>query len=222
MVLLMLPLCWGCSINATQAMRTRFLSHDLKPEKIDLHSGSKCSDTEPIILVNAQKNINKKYVFFKNLGHSHYFLQNEFIDMVIKHLESQLLEGKINVLIDEDLSINRLKNRLFLKEITREEFDNKEKIMINLIGLHGQDKASIDTWKIKVIQISLEEAYASYSSPEPEIVKIKIQIPSMNFAKIYTGVSHDADFYKVIAEAAHLAIVGFIQDPVFQKFVKCQ
>jgi len=210
-------------------MRARFLSDDLKPEKIDLNRGSKCSDTGPILLVNEQRKINRQYVFYEQFGHSHYFLINDFVDIVIQHLEAQLLESNIVAINSRDFSISRLNNRLSLLnlqlqsgEIKRKEFNYKTRIIGKLKEQFAKGKITPDTWKNKSIFVSLEEAYASWSSPEPEIVKIKIKIPSLNYVRIYTGKSRDVDFYKVIAKATRAAIWQFFNDPVFRKFVKCE
>ena len=222
LVLLLLPLLGACSVNATDEMRARFLSADLKPEKRDLYSGNNCQGKEILMLVNAQKEMDTEYVFFKNMGHSHYFIQSEFVNFVIKHLEGQLLKGGVPVLIEEDFILTALENRLSFGEITRKEFEKKRMLIAGLAGKGRAGKSKKNDWRIKAVEISLEQAFASYSSPDPEIVSIKIEIPMLNFTEVYTGEAHSSDFYKVMAYATHNALAAFIQDPLFSKFMKCQ
>lgn len=227
MLLWMLPLFWGCSHNAIKPMQFHFNSDELKPEKIDLKTGSKCPGTMPLLLMNAQQ-VDRKHVFLKNLGHSHYVQENEFINLVIQHLEKQLAEGKIVTVhkyvmdqLDVDGGIADLAMTLKIKNLGEGRITA---IVDYVTGKHVKGQRIIVVPDTRLIMVALEGARSRYIHrlQMPGEVKIHIVIPAVNYAKTYVGESSDPDGYKVIAEAAHLAIWQFVNDPVFQQFVKCQ
>jgi len=228
-VLLALSVFSGCSHNATDQMRTRFNSLGIQPEKIDLNRGPRCSDDIPFILVNNQRNLNAPYVFFKNLGHTHFFNQGTFVNMVIMNLEMQLDANNIAAINAGDLSVGRLNDRLVIRnmqvqsgEISRETFKRRKHLIENLKTQLSKGLLTTDTLEKKTIIVSFEEAYASYSDPGPEMVRIKINIPSMNYVRSYTGEARDGDYYRVIAKAAHIANGKFLTDPDIKEFMSCE
>ena len=93
------------------------------------------------------------------------------------------------------------------------EYMKKRMIQSNLV---------IDDQKGEKILVSLEEA-SSYGNWTLETnIKLKIEIPKINYSQIYSGVEGSAYQQNASAYALHIAIMKFLKDPVFQKFVKCQ
>jgi hypothetical protein len=74
----------------------------------------------------------------------------------------------------------------------------------------------------KKIYISLEEVKVEGGFVKYGIVQLKIQIPEINYNRAYNGKDGSGMFDSAIAYATHHAVTAFINDPVFQKYVKCQ
>ena len=85
-----------------------------------------------------------------------------------------------------------------------------------------QSNLVVDEQKGEKILVSLEEA-SSYGNWTLETnIKLKIEIPRIDYSQIYSGVEGSAYQQNASAYALHIAIMKFLKDPVFQKFVKCQ
>lgn len=231
-MMLVLILCWGCSVNATGNMRNHFLSGDLNPKQLDLSRGYKCKGKIQILLVNGQRYNKTPYVFNKKPEQPHYFLLEDFVDLLIKHFKAVLVEANISVLTDLDAQYvdekllaeheKKIKRQYADHEITHEVFVYEKILINNLQDRHATGKFTAKNLKNRMVVVSLEKAYGSYTSPGPAIVKIEVEIPAVAYVKIYTGKAHDMDFQKAVTIAARNAILELADDPVFQKYVTCQ
>ena len=86
-----------------------------------------------------------------------------------------------------------------------------------------ESNLKVDEQSGKKILVSLEEATSSSGVWSVETnVKLKIELPEINYSKIYSGVEGGHYPNHAIAYALHLAIHKFLNDPVFQIYVKCQ
>ena len=80
------------------------------------------------------------------------------------------------------------------------------------IGDGARDKILVSLEEVKAI----EGAWTFGSSS-----KIKTQIPEITYTQIYNGESGSGLGYHAVAYAIHISIDEFINDPVFQDYIKC-
>lgn len=104
-----------------------------------------------------------------------------------------------------------LRPKAFIDHVV--EYMKKRMIQSNLV---------IDEQNGEKILASLEEA-SSYGNWTLETnVKLRIEIPEINFSQVYSGVEGSAYQQNASAYALHIAILKFLKDPAFQNFAKCQ
>ncbi len=86
-----------------------------------------------------------------------------------------------------------------------------------------ESNVTVDEGAGDKILVSLEEVKAiegmwSFGSSS----KIKIQIPEITYTQIYNGDSGSGLGFHAVAYAIHVSIDEFINDSVFQDYIKCQ
>jgi len=184
LIALLFPIICGLSgcthnINATEninkSLTREFINSKLEPQKINLLSESKCSETIPINVINVETR-KDQYIILDRGNLIMYILPIEFIDRVIEYTKERLIEN--HFIVTKDLG--------------------------------------------KKIYISLDEVKIEGSFSKEGIVKLRLQIPEINYLKAYSGKDGSASGELAVAYAAHHAITSFMNDPVFQKYVKCQ
>lgn len=74
----------------------------------------------------------------------------------------------------------------------------------------------------KRILVSFEGAKTGTGWVDESSVRLKIDIPEINHSHIYSGKESSFKVEHSTAYALHLAITEFLNDPVFQKYVRCQ
>jgi hypothetical protein len=75
----------------------------------------------------------------------------------------------------------------------------------------------------KKIYISLDEVKVEGAGFVAQgFVKLRIEIPEINFKRAYSGSDGSGVGDLAVAYAAHHAVAAFINDPDFQRYVKCQ
>lgn len=71
------------------------------------------------------------------------------------------------------------------------------------------------------IEIWMEEVHADGFWTFGCNVKLKVNIPEIDYTKVYAGYEGGEFIDNVIGYATNLALVEFIKDPVVQKYIKC-
>lgn len=84
-----------------------------------------------------------------------------------------------------------------------------------------ESNLKVDHQSGKKILVSLEEAKSNGSWTLETSIKLKIELPEINYSQIYSGVEGSAYQHNASAYALHLSIQKFLNDPVFQGYVKC-
>jgi len=69
--------------------------------------------------------------------------------------------------------------------------------------------------------VSIAEAKLELTHISRGSIKLKIEIPEINYSKVYEGSESSVFSQNAIAFSTHLAVMDFLQDPVFQKYIKC-
>lgn len=85
-----------------------------------------------------------------------------------------------------------------------------------------ESQLKIDATAGGVIHLSFEEAQVEGSMVPEATVRLRFEIPKLNYSQVYTGIEGSASGYHALAYGIHLAIDKFIKDPVFQKYVTCR
>ena len=86
-----------------------------------------------------------------------------------------------------------------------------------------ESNVKIDEQSGKKILVSLEDAKTNIGMwTIATTVKLKIALPEINYSNIYTGAEGSVNQLRATAFALDLSINEFLNDPVFQKYVKCQ
>jgi len=86
----------------------------------------------------------------------------------------------------------------------------------------AESKLTVDAQKGRSILVSFEDAQVEGWVVPEGTVKIKIEIPDINYVHTYTGIEGSGSAYHTVAYGVHLVVDQLIKDPVFQKFVQCQ
>ncbi len=85
-----------------------------------------------------------------------------------------------------------------------------------------ESNLKLDEQTGKKILVSLEDAKSSAEWTFETTVKLKIELPEINYSQIYSGTEGSAVQQNATAYALHLSIQEFLSDPVFQNYVKCR
>ncbi len=86
-----------------------------------------------------------------------------------------------------------------------------------------ESKLQIDSSKGKEILLSFEDLeFIQHFATLEATVKLKVQIPELNYSQIYSGNENSGTGFLAIAYGVHLAMDKLLDDPVFQKYVNCQ
>jgi hypothetical protein len=81
---------------------------------------------------------------------------------------------------------------------------------------------SVDKIKGKIINVSITDATLEATHICKGAIKLKIEIPEISYSNVYGGTESSPSCSNAIAYSIHLAITDFLQDPVFQKYVRCE
>ena len=78
------------------------------------------------------------------------------------------------------------------------------------------DKEKGSKINVSLADIKIEPTHICRSS-----TKLKIEISEINYSNVYEGIESSPNCSNAIAYAIHLAVMDFLQDPIFQRYVKC-
>jgi hypothetical protein len=85
-----------------------------------------------------------------------------------------------------------------------------------------ESKLTIDKESGKEIDVSMQEVKAEGNWSLEATSKFEIHIPEINYTRIYSGVEGSGMGDYAVAYSVHLAVMKFLNDPVFQKYVQCR
>jgi len=96
-------LSFGCSAmthnagnHMSQILTLELMNTKLETDKIDLSGHGECPGTLPLKVVNVE-NKTGQHIIYRNVGHKHYVLPTEFMDLVSTHFENKLVESSLTV-----------------------------------------------------------------------------------------------------------------------------
>ncbi len=85
-----------------------------------------------------------------------------------------------------------------------------------------ESKLTIDKESGKEIDVSIEEIKAEGEWTLEATSRLKIYIPEIDYTKIYSAVEGSGLGDYAVAYTIHMAVMKFLNDPVFQKYVQCR
>ena len=85
-----------------------------------------------------------------------------------------------------------------------------------------ESNLKVDKQSGRKILVSFEDATSTGWWSFGTTVKLKIDLPEINYSQIYSGYEGSGLQHHATAYALHLAIIEFINDPIFQKYVQCR
>ena len=108
----------------------------------------------------------------------------------------------------------------FIHYLEPKEFIAKavEYLKIKLV----ESNLKIDKNSEEKIFVSLEEAISDIIWATETTIKLKIELPKINYSRIYVGTEEGTNQLDATSYALHLSIHEFLNDPVFQNYVKCK
>jgi hypothetical protein len=80
---------------------------------------------------------------------------------------------------------------------------------------------AVDKEKGRIINVSIAEGKLEATHICRGSIELKIEIPEINYSSVYEGIESSPDCSNALSYAIHLAVMDFLQDPVFQKYIKC-
>jgi hypothetical protein len=85
-----------------------------------------------------------------------------------------------------------------------------------------ESNLKVDEQHGKKILISLVDATSTGEWVFENTIRLKIEIPEINYRQVYAGVEGSGHTENATAYAINIAINKFLNDHIFQKYVKCQ
>ena len=85
-----------------------------------------------------------------------------------------------------------------------------------------ESKLTIDKESGKEIDVSIEEVKAEGDWTLEATSRLKIYIPEIDYTNIYSAVEGSGLGDYAVAYTVHIAVMKFLNDPVFQKYVQCR
>ena len=122
---------------------------------------------------------------------------------------------KLNIINNEtNTDKEKVKRAMYMipKEICQSTVDYTETIL-------GESGVVIDRASGNDIMVSVKEITIQSVWTFTAIVKLKIEIPHINYTQIYTGEQGSGRPHNAVGYALHLAVMEFLNDPTFQKTI---
>lgn len=97
-----------------------------------------------------------------------------------------------------------------------------DKAVIYMKAKMAQSDLTVDEQNGEKILVSLEEAASNGAWALETNIKLKIELPAINYSQVYSGVEGSGMHHHASAYALHLAIIKFLNDQVFKNHLQCR